>query len=104
MPSPEGFSQVSPAFADEVHALLAQLPRAHEHPRGVRGEPPEVGPGRLVRAVLRPHHGEHGQFQVGGVAPQELDDRRQLVVGQPEPAVDRLHEARVSAASVPEME
>jgi len=54
--------------------------------------------------VLRPHHGEHGQLEVGGIAPEQLDDRRQLVVGHPELTVGRLHAARVSAARGPEME
>ena len=43
------------------------------------------------------------QLQIGRRA-EEIDDRRELVVGEAELTVERLHAARVSAVGVPEME
>src|SRR5262249_3399922 len=49
---------------------------------------------RFVRAVLRPHDGEHRQFQVGGRATEQAFDVGRLVVGQPEGGVQRFGHLR----------
>ena len=81
------------------------LARPDEHPRRLGRQVAQVRTRRLVGAVLRPHDGEHGELQVGRVAPEQLHDRRELVVGEAELTVERLRgAARVSAVPVPEME
>ena len=48
----------------------------------------------LVRAVLAPHDAEHRQLEVVRVAAAEpVADRVELVVGDAEPAMERLHRA-----------
>ena len=58
------------------------LSRADQDMGPLGGEPFEVQPGRLVGAVLAPHHRVHGQLEVVGRAPEDLLDARRLVVGQ----------------------
>ena len=49
---------------------------------------------RLVRAVLGPHHRVHRQFELSGLAAQELDHGGELVVGESELPVQRFaHES-----------
>ena len=69
--------------ADVDHA--GALTRPDEHPRRVGGEVAEVDLRRLVRAVLRPHHGVHGELELGRVTTEQVDDVAELVVGEPEP-------------------
>ena len=66
------------------------LTRADEHPRALGGQAPQVQPGRLVGAVLAPHHRVQRQLEVVGLAAQDLADGLELVVGQPEGPVQRL--------------
>ena len=65
------------------------LARAHQDVRGLGGQAAQVDPGGLVRAVLRPHHGVHGQLEVVGRTPQDPGDGVGLVVGEPEGPMDR---------------
>ena len=71
------------ADVDDAGALA----RADEHPGRLGGEPAEVDLRRLVRAVLRPHHRVHRELELGGLAAEQLDDGRELVVGESELAV-----------------
>ena len=58
---------------------------------GARGrQRPEERLRALVRAVLAPHHAEHRQLELVRVAAEPGPDRVELVVGEPEPAVERL--------------
>ena len=84
------------AVADVDHA--GALARADEHPGRVGRELAEVLLRRLVRAVLRPHHRVHRDLELGRVAPEQVDDRGQLVVGEPELAVQRRSLVRMPAA------
>ena len=68
--------------ADVDHA--GALAGTDQHPRRLGGEASEVGPRRLVGAVLRPHHRVHRQLEVGRLAPELVDHRRELVVGHAE--------------------
>ena len=72
------------AHVDHTGALA----RPHEHPGRLGGEPAEVALGRLVGAVLRPHHRVHRELEIGRVAAEQLDDGLVLVVGEPELPVD----------------
>ena len=74
------------AIADVDHSGV--LTRADEHPRRIRRESPEVDPAALVGAVLRPHHGVHGQLQRVGRPAEDPVDGGSLVVGQPECPVE----------------
>ena len=61
-------------------ALAGRRKRAQQRPRA------------LVRAVLAPHHAEHRELEVVRVAAAEaVADGLELVVGQAEAAVERLH-------------
>src|SRR5207248_7014703 len=51
----------------------------------------------LFRSVLRPHDGEHRQLHVGRVTPEQLDDRRELVVGQSELARSEEHTSELQS-------
>ena len=52
---------------------------------------PEQRLGALVRAVLAPHDAEHRELEVVRVAPAEpVADRVELLVGDAQPAVERL--------------
>ena len=62
---------------------------ANEHLRALGGEAAQVHPRRLVRTVLAPHDGVHGQFEVVWLPAQDASDRRGLVVGQSQLAVQR---------------
>src|SRR5882762_6380222 len=56
--------------------------RSHQYPWGLSGERPQIAAGRLVGTVLRPHDRIHGELELGRVVAEELDDGRELVVGQ----------------------
>ncbi len=60
------------------------LARTDQHPWCLGGKPTEVALGRLVGAVLRPHHRVHRELELGGLAVQQLDDGAELVVGESE--------------------
>jgi hypothetical protein len=62
-----------------------------EHGLALGGEALQVAAGGLVRAVLRPHHGVHGQLEVVGRPAEDPLDVGGLVVGQPELTVQRRH-------------
>ena len=47
------------------------LPRTDQHMGSLGGQPPEVDPGRLVGAVLAPHHREQGQLEMVGGTPED---------------------------------
>ena len=66
------------------------LARPHEHPGRLGREAPEVRLRRLVRAVLRPHHRVHGELELGRLPLEQPHDRVQLVVRQPQSAVQWL--------------
>ena len=66
------------------------LARADQDPRALGRQAPQVQPGRLVRAVLAPHHGVEGQLEVVGGPAQDLADGLELVVGQAQRPVQRL--------------
>ena len=67
------------------------LARAGDHARTARRERPQQRPRALVGAVLAPHHAEHRQLEVvRHTAVQAVADRLELLVGQPEPTVERL--------------
>ena len=85
------------AVADVDHA--GALARTDEHPRRLGGEPREVALRRLVRAVLRPHHRVHRELELGGLAAEQLDDRRELVVGEAQLPVEGLGRRHVSSAA-----
>ena len=68
------------ADVDDPRALT----RPDEDPRRLGREAPEVGSGRLVRAVLRPHHRVHRQLEVGRLATELVDHPGELVVGHAE--------------------
>ena len=76
------------AVAGVDHAGV--LPRADEDARPFGRQPPQVEPGRLVGAVLAPHHGVEGELEVVGRAAQDLADGLELVVGQAERPVQGL--------------
>ena len=80
------------AVADVDHARALTGP--DEHPRRLGGEAAEVALGRLVRAVLRPHHRVHGELELGGFPAEQLDDGNQLVVGHTQFAVQTGAEGR----------
>ena len=81
--------------------------RRRRSPRRSRPGPPapgplgrqaaQVQPGRLVRAVLAPHHGVEGQLEVVGRAAQDLADGLELVVGEAERPVQAGSSARSPA-------
>jgi hypothetical protein len=79
-----------PAVADVDDAGVLADAGEHPLPHGVGGGLAEVGQvhlGRLVGAVLAPHHRVHRQLGVGRPAPEDLPDPRVLVVLQPQFAV-----------------
>jgi hypothetical protein len=63
---------------------------AGHHAAAARREGLEQRLGALVGAMLAPHHAEHGQLGVVGVAAELLADDVELAVGHPQPAVERL--------------
>ena len=66
------------------------LPGPDQHVGSLGGQPPQVDPRRLVGAVLAPHHGEQGQFEVVGRPAEDAFHLVALGVGQPERTVQRL--------------
>ena len=74
------------ADVDDARALAGP----DEHPRRLGGEPAEVRARRLVGAVLGPHHRVHRELEVRRLPAELVDDRRELVVGHPELAVQGL--------------
>ncbi len=81
-------------LADRDHPGV--LAHADEQPvtRGRVAELAQVHLGRLVRAVLAPHHRVHGELGVGRRAPERADDTGILVVSQPELTVGLHGRAR----------
>ena len=73
--------------ADVDHTRV--LARALQHARAGGGQPPQLGTGVLVAAVLGPEQREDGELEVVRIAPHHLDDPLQLAVRQAERAVDR---------------
>src|SRR5205823_9920962 len=73
------------------------LSRPDQHPRGFGWQAFEMDPARLVGAVLRPHHGEHGQFEVIRRAPENALDLERLVVGQTESSM-HIHPSTLANA------
>ena len=72
-----------PAVADVDDARVLADPREHARPHFLGGGLTEVAQmhlRRLVAAVLRPHHRVHGEFGIGGSAPEDLLDPLVLVV------------------------
>ena len=90
------------AVADRDHAgVLARARRPR--PRPPVGSVLSSGLRALVRAVLAPHDAEHRELEVVGVAPAEpVADGVELLVGDAEPAMERLdgRSATVIAAAV----
>ena len=74
------------------------LAGAHQDPRPLGRQAAQVQPGRLVRAVLAPHHGVEGQLEVVGGPAQDFADSLELVVGQAERPVQRLSASFRAAA------
>ena len=72
-----------------------------QHPRGFGGQTLQMHPRRLIGAVLGPHHGVHGQFEVVGVAAQQLGDRGVLVISEAECDVDGLLHPRNATPWLP---
>ena len=66
------------------------LARADEHAGALGGQAAQVQPGRLVRAVLAPHHRVERELEVVGGPAEDLADGLELVVGQAERPVQRL--------------
>ncbi len=66
------------------------LPRAHQHMGALGGQPLQVDPRRLVRAVLAPHDGEQGQLEVVRRAAEDGLHLVPLPVGEAEGPVQRL--------------
>ena len=64
------------------------LPRPHEDPRRLRGQPGEVHARGLVGAVLRPHDGVHRKLEVVGLSTKDAFDGGRLVVGEPQGPMD----------------
>ena len=84
----------------------APSPGPDEHPRRFGGETAQMHLGRLVRAMLRPHHRVHRQFELGGVTAEQCDDVAELVVGEAELTVERRfvgHSWIVPADRIPQM-
>ena len=75
------------AVADADHAGV--LARARHHAGAGGRERPQQRPAALVRAVLAPHHAEHGELEVVRVAAEAGADGVQLLVGEAERAVER---------------
>ena len=76
-----------PVAADVDHAGLLADAGQQPAPRGLAAQFAEllqVHLGRLVGAVLRPHHRVHGQFAGGGPAAEDLADLQVLVLAQAE--------------------
>ena len=80
------------AVPDVDHAGV--LAEAGEDPRRLERQPPEVDPGRLVRAVLRPHHCVHGQLELVGRPAEKPGDGVGLVVGQTQLAMEGRRHGR----------
>src|SRR5687768_15970171 len=66
-----------PTIADIDHPGV--LPRPLHHARPRRRELPQMHARRLVRTVLRPHHGEDAQLRVIRLAPEDLENALILV-------------------------
>src|SRR5688500_13211130 len=78
------------AVADGDHAGVLARP-GHDAVAGGR-QGLEQRLRALVRAVLAPHDREHGELEVVRVAPAEpVTDRVQLIVGDAQAAMERLH-------------
>src|SRR5882672_2079801 len=70
--------RASPAIADVDDARV--LSRPLQHQLAARGQPLQVYAGRLVGAVLAPHHAENTKFgQRGRTAAEQLLDFRVLL-------------------------
>src|SRR5919197_4284221 len=76
------------AVAEVDDAVI--LPRTDQALRPPGGEGSQVDLAGLVGAVLGPHGCEQGELGGVGLASQLLDDGRELLVGEGEPAVERL--------------
>jgi hypothetical protein len=76
------------AVPDVDHAGV--LTGALQDPFSLRGKPLEQEGRVLVAAVLRPEEREHRQLEVVRVAAEQLPDAVELLVGQPQGAVERL--------------
>ena len=76
------------AVAHVDHARV--LTGAHQHVGRLGGEPSQVGAGRLVGAVLRPHDPVHGELQWVRRPLEDLLDGLRLVVGETKCAVQRF--------------
>ena len=76
-----------PAVADPHHAGV--LARAGDDVVSPGRQRPEERPAALVRAMLAPHHAEHRELEIVRPAAQLPLDRGELLVGQPERAVER---------------
>ncbi len=90
----EGWLWLSMRMATAMPSPASMTPAFSPGPTRTRGpsvgQPPQVQPGRLVRAVLAPHDGVEGQLEVVGGAAQDLADGLELVVGQAQRPVQRL--------------
>ena len=80
------------AVPDRDDTSVLAWPR--DHALAGRGQGLEQGLAALVRAVLAPHHAEHRQLEVVGLAAAEaLADSHELVVGDAQAAVQRFYRA-----------
>ena len=86
------------AVADVHHAGV--LARPMDHPGRLGGQLPQPDAGRLVGAVLRPHHAEHPKFGQGRGAAHDLQDARVLIGGKAELGGERLGDGRSWAGIV----
>ena len=71
------------------------LARAHQHMGRLGGQPPQMDPGRLVRAVLAPHDGEERQLQMVGRTTEDGLHLVPLAVGEAEGPVQWLTGCRI---------
>ena len=76
------------AVAGVDHARV--LSRTDQDPGALGGQAAQVQAGRLVGAVLAPHHGVEGELEVVGRPPEDLGHGLELVVGQAERPVQGL--------------
>jgi hypothetical protein len=77
------------------------LARPDEDVIAAGGQAPQVDPRGLVGAMLAPHHAEEGQLEVVRLAPQHAGDVVELVVGEPECAMQGFgaHDSKLSAVA-----
>ena len=76
------------ALAEVDHACV--LAGALQDPFALGGQPLQEEGRVLVAAVLRPEQREDGELEVVRVAPEQLADAVELLVGQPQRTVERL--------------